>query len=142
MRRSFGFTFIELMIAVGLVGIFVPAIMKVLSFSLREARQGEQYSIAWSIARDAMENKMAVKTTWANLTNGTVTSSQTKIGTSYARTVTVADAYRCNSTTICKSTDPGAVLDTFGGKKITVTVNWTQDGGAQFATLSAYVTPH
>lgn len=128
-----GFTFIELMIAVGLVGIFVPAIVKALSFSLMEARQGEQFSKAWALAREGEEQNMS----WSSLVNGS-TSDTSHLP--YTRVVVVDDAYRCSGV-ICFSADPGATKETTA-KRVTVTVTWVEAGGSQNVTLNSYVTQH
>jgi len=133
-----GFTLVELLISVGLIGIFVPAIMKSLSFSLMEARQGEQFSKAWALARDGMEQKFAQKTTgWSTLSGGTDAIAP------FSRSITIEDAYRCGGgTTICKQGDSGAIIDTYKGKIISVIVDWTENGKPQIVSLNSYVTQH
>ncbi len=50
-----GFTLIELIIAIGLSAIFIPAIVYVYSFSLGSAGQGEDYTKAYALAQESME---------------------------------------------------------------------------------------
>lgn len=134
-----GFTLIELLISVALIGIFLPAVMKSLSFSLMEARQGEQFSQAWTIARQGVEQKLAIKTSsWSSFVNGTNVDTVAP----FTRTITVEDAYRCGGTTICKQIDPGAILDSYNGKIISSNVSWFENGKQQTVLLTSYVTQH
>lgn len=53
--RSKGFTLIELIVAIGLSALFLPAIIFVYSFSLGSASQGEKYTQAYALAQEQME---------------------------------------------------------------------------------------
>lgn len=138
---SLGFTFIELIIAIGLVGIFIPAIYRVLSFSLMESRQGEQYAKAWGIAREGMESIYAVKSSWSwsagSPADNTVTTTNIP---PFTRTVTINDVARCGiepNKVIC----PGGTNDVTT-RKITVDVIWLEQGQNQTVSLHSYVTKH
>lgn len=53
--RSKAFTLIELIVAIGLSALFLPAIIFVYSFSLGSASQGEKYTQAYALAQEQME---------------------------------------------------------------------------------------
>lgn len=50
-----GFTLIELLVAIGLTALFLPALVFVFSFSLGSASQGENYTLAYTLAQEQME---------------------------------------------------------------------------------------
>lgn len=125
-----GFTFVELLISLGLVAIFIPAIYRALSFSLLESRQGEQFSVAWSMAREGMESIFAQKDSWAWTSTDPINgSTETYPQVPYTRTVTISEVVR------------GGIPD-LTTRKIFVTVSWPDPGGTQTVSLTSYVTKH
>jgi prepilin-type N-terminal cleavage/methylation domain-containing protein len=50
-----GYTLIELIVAIGLSALFLPAIVYVFSFSLNSAVQGGSYTKAYALAQEQME---------------------------------------------------------------------------------------
>ena len=50
-----GFTLVEILIAIGLTALFLPALVFVFSLSLKSAGQGESYTQAYTIAQQQME---------------------------------------------------------------------------------------
>jgi len=50
-----GFTLIEIMMSVALTAVVLPALVLSLGFSLKTARQGEKYTMAYSLAQEQME---------------------------------------------------------------------------------------
>ncbi len=70
-----GFTFIEIIISIGLAAILLPALGGALSFSLRVASQGEKFSQAYNLAQQGMEQMYAAKSQdWSTFTNSITTT--------------------------------------------------------------------
>ncbi len=164
--HSRGFTFVELMITVGLIGIFVPAIAKTLSFSLFSSRQGEQMSQAYALAQEGMEAVMQIKSgaawDWTSTPVNTgpgeyyqpaISGGTWQLGSitsvipppvtdpPFSRTLTVEPVHRCpgyDPIQICAS---GGVADPYS-RLVTVRVSWTEPGGPQEVMTQAYVTAH
>jgi type II secretory pathway pseudopilin PulG len=132
-----GFTFVEIMISIGLAAIMLPALAQALSFSIRVASQGEKFTQAYSLAQKEMETAYAQKSKdW----NSLVDSGST--GFPYTLGVTITGVKRCGTKpnlVICNDLSKPDDLDT---KKITVTVSWHEAGGDQIIKLESYVTRH
>lgn len=132
--RQAGFTFVEIIIALGLAAILLPALGQALSFSIRVATQGEKFSQAYNLAQQGMEQIYAQKSqNWSALANSTYTIGQ------YTRDITIESILRCGvppAWDICPDGNP----DDGNTKKITVVVSWPETGGMQTASLSGYVT--
>ncbi len=75
-----GFSFVEIIIAIGLAAIFLPALSQVLSLSIRSASQGEKYSQAQAIAQEGMEAAFYLKSLNDANWNWTTTPSKTATG--------------------------------------------------------------
>lgn len=133
-RNNLGFTFVEIIVALGLAAILLPALGAALSFSIRVALQGEKFSQAYTLAQQGMEQIYAQKSqNWNGLASATTTIGQ------YTRVVTVEDVLRCGippTWEICADGNP----DDGNTKKITVVVSWPEAGGTPVASLSGYVT--
>ena len=134
--KNKGFTFVEIIVALGLAAIMLPALGRALSFSIRVASQGEKFSQAYNLAQQDMESMYAQKSqNWSGFTGSTIVTSP------YTRVITVSSVQRCGvkpTWTICTS---GGVSDP-DTKKITVVVSWAEVGGPQQITLTSYVTNH
>lgn len=135
-QNTQGFTLVEIIVALGLSAILMPALGQALSFSIRVASQGEKFSQAYNLAQQGMEKMYAEKSqNWLGLADSTST-----IGT-YTRVITVDDVLRCGvppTWEICSDGNP----DDGETKKITVVVSWEEPGGIQIASISSYVTNH
>jgi len=61
-----GFSLIEIMLTVALTAVILPAIVIVLSFSLRSAKEGEKYTKAYALSQEQMEGIYFLKgnTAW------------------------------------------------------------------------------
>jgi type II secretory pathway pseudopilin PulG len=151
-----GFSLIEIILAIGLSVIFLPAIMIVFSVGLHTSKQGEEYTKAYALASEHMEAiyalKMAGDSAWDWTTTpmagiyqpyksagkwllGSTVSTPIKTDTIYTSTVTIANTQRCG-TTPC---DSGGVVDT-KTRKITVLVTWPDNIAG--VRLISYVTQH
>lgn len=162
-----GFTLIELLISVGLIAIFIPAIMKSLSFSLFASHQGEQYSQAYALAQEGMEAIYTIKSTggtdwdWtstpANTPSGyfyqpTISSGKWQLNSQtntpavtkapFTRTVSIEPVERCvTAEPLIKEICIGGLVDQYT-RKITISVSWPERGDDQEVHLEAYVTAH
>lgn len=163
MNNQKGFTFIELLIAVGLVAIFTPAIIKALSFSLTASHQGEQFSQAYALAQEGMEAIYTMKSDWnwtstpANTPIGfyyqptvsgtswqlnSQTSSPTMTKAPYTRKISIEPVERCaTAEPLIKEICTGGLPDAYS-RKISVYVSWPETGTTQEVHLEAYVTAH
>ncbi len=164
--RQQGFTFVELLISVGLIAIFVPAIYRALSFSILESRQGEQFSVAWTLAREGMESVFSLKShggaSWdweytpsntpvgsfyqpavsgGSWQLGSITSTPSVTTATFTRTVSIDEVRRCGIPAVTICSDLLAQVDKYT-RKITVTVSWPDPGGTQTVSLMSYVTAH
>lgn len=165
MKTSAGFTFIELLLAVIIAGIFLPALSRILSLSMRSSSQGEKYSQAYVLGQQGMEAVYALKSTadanwdWTNTpinttattyyqpsetagvwSLGAITSNPIITQGSFTRTVQISAVNRCGiapDLTICPGGAPDATT-----RKIDVAVFWPEAGGNQTVTISSYVTQH
>ena len=158
-----GFTLIELIIAIGLSALFLPALVFVFSFSLGAASQGESYTQAYAIAQENMEAIYFLKkndTNWnwesapVNTTNpddyyqpyktsgkwnlGLITPSpQSKNG--YTVTVKILPVYRDSDENITE--DQSESTDPFT-RKIIVYASWMEKGELTDIELVSYVSRH
>lgn len=164
-KNNAGFTFVEIIIALGLSAILIPALGRALSFSIRVASQGEKFSQAYALAQENMEAIYYIKSQgigwdWINtptdslyqpnnsggnwVLGGTVTVPV--VGpVPYTRTVQISHIKRSTIPPfdICDEpcTDPFATPNDYT-RKITVLVSWPEAGGTQQVTLNSYVTNH
>ena len=140
--NNHGFTFVEIIIALGLVAILLPALSRALSFSIRVAAQGEKFSQAYNLAQQGMEEMYAQKSqNWSTFVGLTPTPVYIS---SYRREITIANGLRCGTKptwVICDASSMGSQSDP-DTKKVTVVVYWPEVGGEQNVTLNSYVTNH
>lgn len=131
-HNNLGFTFVEIIIALGLSAILLPALGRALSFSLRIASQGEKFSQAYALAQQSMETLYAQKSQdWASLADSTISIPP------FTRSLTIDPVKRNLSGNI----DANGLVDA-NTKYITVIVSWPEAGGPQNVTLHSYVTNH
>lgn len=131
-RCQHGFTFVEIIIALGLAAILLPALGRALSFSIRVASQGEKFSQAYALAQQGMENIYAQKSQdWASLANSTI------VVLPFTRTIQISPITRDISGNISGTgtSDPNT-------KFVHVIVSWPESVGTQQITLDSYVTNH
>jgi type II secretory pathway pseudopilin PulG len=137
-RNNFGFTFVEIIIALGLSAILLPALGRALSFSIRVASQGEKFSQAYALAQQGMENMYAQKSqNWSTFTNSTTTT----VIAPFTRVITIVNGLRCGFKPTWEICTTGSQSDP-DTKKVTVVVSWPEAGGPQNVTLDSYVTNH
>jgi type II secretory pathway pseudopilin PulG len=136
-KKQAGFSLIELLLTIGLITVFLPALL--IGFSAtREGRpQMEQRMKATALAREGEEAVRVAREDWTQLeTNGTFHPD--KVGNTWKllpnsldplpgfhRSVVISDIYRDASGNVVPSTTPLSTLDQ-STKKITVTVSWDQ----------------
>lgn len=166
-KNQRGFTFVELLIAIGLIGIFVPVIVKSLSFSLFASHQGEQFTQGYAHAQEGMEAVYSMKSdsgwewTSSSPTNTSpgeyyqpmFTGGTWQLGSilnitppavtkdPYTRSIEILEVQRC------PAYDPFAICDSGGAvddlsRKIIVRVTWPEDGDIGQVQLESYVTAH
>lgn len=157
--RQAGFTFVEIIIALGLAAILLPALSRALSFSLRVAAQGETFSQAYALAQEDMEAVYYIKSNdptnwaWDSSSPADGTYQPTKSGSAWAlgslvttpvvspapftRTVQVTSVNRDISGNISATgtQDPKTKL-------VHVVVSWPEATEMQQVTLDSYVTNH
>ncbi len=157
--RQAGFTFVEIIIALGLAAILIPALGRALSFSLRVAAQGEMFSQATALAAEEMEAIYYIKgndsTNWT-WTAASPTSGVYQPSTSGAAwvlgvpvvTLVVSPAPFTRAVTIFSvnrdvngNINPGGTLDV-NTRLVHVVVSWPEATGTQQVTLDSYVTNH
>ena len=160
--KNNGFTLIELIIAIGLSALFLPALIFVFSFSLGSAGQGENYTKAYSLAQEQMEAIYYIKQNdenweWAEFspvnTNdgeyyqlqnngnswelGNITSNPQENADGYTLSVEIHPVYRDVNGNIIES----GFLDSLS-REITVNVEWKENGFPTSINLVSYVSRH
>lgn len=158
--REKGFSLVEIIIAVGLVAIFVPAIGIIFSLSIFSASQGEKYSQAYSLAQEQMEALYSLKSEggirWDWISTpvntaageyyqpyqfggvwqlGAKTTAPTEIE-GFTKKVEISPVMRCGLA-ICEI---GGLDD--ASRKAIVYVLWNERGEEKEVTLETYVTRH
>ncbi len=156
-----GFTLVELIIAIGLAAVFIPAIVFVYSFSLGSASGGESYTRAYALAQEQMEAVYYLKSgvigwNWLddsintnpgeyyqpnNLSGNWVLGAKTSAPASidgYISTVEIYEVLRDGGGSIV---DGAGVKDEYT-RKIKVRVSWKENGIPTGIDLISYVTNH
>lgn len=147
--KNRGFTLIELVIAIGLAALFIPAMVYVFSFSLGSASQGEKYTQAYAIAQEQMEAIYYLKENdpswdWNNGSLNTVAGEyyQPKssgsgwiLGPKTTSPIQV-DGYMAKVEILTGETADSE------SRTIVVTVLWEDGGAPSDISLMSYVTNH
>lgn len=165
MKKS-GFSLIEIIVAVGLAAIFLPAIGVMLSSALSSSIQGENFSKAYRLAQEGMEAVVYLKSQnapswdWINTPDNTTpgqyyqptqtggiwqlggkTTTLVVTPSPFTRKIEVTQICRDASRVLSDCNNPGASVDQYS-RKITTYVSWPEKGQTQEAKLDAYVTAH
>lgn len=157
--NNLGFTFVEIIVALGLAAILLPALGNAIAFSIRAASQGEKFTQAYALAQEGMEAIYYIKsnndTNWAwsasspadgiyqPSKSGSIWVFGSPVTTPvisplpFTRTVQVSSVNRDASGNIISSgaQDPNT-------RFVRVVVSWPEPGGPQNVTLNSYVTNH
>lgn len=158
-----GFSLIEIVIAVGLAAIFLPAVGFILSFALRSASGGENLSKAHRLNQEEMEVMVYLKakndvnwdwvTTPVNTAEGEYyqpsqvgavwqlgakTKTPVVAPEPFTRKVQINEVRRCGLV-ICG--EPLSPVDPYS-RKITTYISWLENGQNTEVKFEAYVTAH
>lgn len=161
-RTNKGFTLVEILIAIALAAILLPAVGMILSFSIFSSSQGENFSKAYRLAQEGMEAIVYLKSqnnaSWDWVATpgntginefyqpsqsggvwqlGTKTPSPTVTSEIFTRKIQINSVERCGFA-ICAI---GGILDPHT-RKITTHVLWTERDQPQEVKLETYVTAH
>ncbi|MFH1971260.1 MAG: type II secretion system protein [Patescibacteria group bacterium] len=156
--REKGFSLVEIIIAIGLVAVFLPAIGAIFSLSIFSASQGEKYSQAYALAQEQMEAVYFLKNKAGSSWDWISTPANTLIGEYYQpyqtngiwqlggktvlpqetngfnKKVEIFSVRRCGLA-ICEM----GVLDDYS-RKINVFVSWQEKGEVSEIKMESYVT--
>lgn len=158
-----GFTLVEVIVAIAISAIFLPAIGTMLSLSLQTSVQSERFTQAHGLAQEGMEAIFNLKSQansswdWTDSPENTeaneyyqptevdgvwhlglITENPIVAPQPFTRKVQIKEVRRCGGT-ICD--DVSASVD-INSRKITVSVSWPEKGETQKVELNAYVTKH
>ena len=155
-----GFTLIEIIIAIGLAALILPALFFVFSFSLTSAGQGENFTKAYSLAQKDMESVFYLKNqgtdVWkwdSSLNTGAgeyyqpvVVGGSLELGSKittlpdpvdgFTSKVEISDVGRCGLNICAGGSYDGTT------KKVVVTIGWLEKGQNQEVKIESYVTEH
>jgi len=166
-----GFSLIEIMVAIGLAAIFLPAVAMVFSLGIKSSSQGEKFSQAYAIAQEGMEAIFYLKSQWVDSVwkdedhslntnpalgeyyqptkSGDVWQLGSKKNSTIPPDIT-KDIYtrKVEITEVIRCSD--SICDTGcefcdldpDSRKITVYVSWPEQGQPQQVSLNAYVTKY
>lgn len=163
--KNEGFSLIEIIVAVGLAAIFLPALGMIFSFAIGSASQGEKYSQAYRLAQEGMEAIFYLKSQNDALWNwetspvntvsgeyyqptqagdiwqlGAKTTSLVVTQPPFTRKIGITQVCR-NPSLIIDCSEPGASVDPYT-RQITVYISWPEKGQTEEVKLEAYVTAH
>jgi prepilin-type N-terminal cleavage/methylation domain-containing protein len=155
-----GFTLIEIMFAIALSALILPALVYVLGFSLKTARQGEKYTFAYAHAQEQMEGIISIKRNdiawdWESSSLntgsgeyyqpvllsdswqlGTKTTTPAEIG-GFTKKVEIKEVKRDASGNI--SSDPWSISDNYS-RLVSVTITWKESGETEEIKLTTLQT--
>jgi len=159
-KRQRGFTFVEIIIALGLSAILLPALGRALSFSIRIASQGEKFTQAYSLAQEDMEAIYYIKSNdpinWAWTASSPVSGiyqpskssgvwdlgpivTPTVSPAPFTRSVQISGVNRDLSSHDISLVGGGPDFNT---KLVHVVVSWPEANSIQKVVLDSYVTNH
>ncbi|MFH0864175.1 MAG: type II secretion system protein [Candidatus Gottesmanbacteria bacterium] len=150
MTKNNGFLLIEILIAIGLSAIFLPAIGLILSFGLNAASGSDKNSMANQLAQEGMEAIYYLKSNssdwdWTSPDLDTVTgeyyqpikdSGDWQLGNITTSPIITPDPF-----TRKIEIEAGFSGDQYS-RKINVYVTWPDKNGEQEVKLESYVTAH
>lgn len=164
--KKAGFSLIEVMVAVGLAALFLPAIGITLSSALSSSVQGDNFSKAYRLAQEGMEAVFYLKSQndlswdWTNTPDNTIpgqyyqpaqTGGVWQLGSTtttpvitpspFTRKIEITQVCRDASSVLSDCSNPGASVDQYS-RKIVTYVSWSEKGQTQEVKLDAYVTFH
>ncbi len=165
-KRNEGFSLIEIIVAVGLAAIFLPALGMIFSFAIGSASQGEKYSQAYRLAQEGMETIFYLKSQNDALWDWQATPANTLSGEYYqpnqvgdfwqlgpkttslvvtrppfTRKIEIIEVCRNLSLIINDCGAPGVSIDPYTRKVISY-ATWLEKGQTEEVRLEAYVTAH
>lgn len=123
-RGDEGFSAVELMIAITMLGVLMMGFMSVFPMGLRTVAKGERMTIATSLAQDEVERLKTLPDNDPDLTAGNHTDAANPILGVYTRTWTVTD-------------DTPMV----GMKSIAMSVAYVENGIPRTIAMSTYFAP-
>lgn len=157
-----GFTLIEIMLATALAAVMLPALVFSFSFSLSSAKQGENYTKAYTFTQQQLEGIRALKnndsiwdweTTPANTSPGEyyqpylvsgswqlgskTTSPAEELG--YIKKVEIKEVRRDAAGNL--SSEPWAIVDDFS-RYVTVYITWKNKGEIEEVKINTLVTKY
>lgn len=148
MKKQFGYSIVELILAMGLATLIFPAILSGVMTTRQGKPQAIQLNQAQSLLTEGQEAVRSIRANgWASIaTDGTYhpvingsswsLASGTETINGLTRQVVIADVYRSSTTGPIVSS--GGILDP-STKKITLTISWTQPYSYSMST-SSYLT--
>lgn len=151
-KRQFGFSLVEVIIATALFGMFATALVGLIWSTYGSGLQSLDRSVAVMYAQQGQEAARSIRRqSWNLLVNGNYGLSQAAgswqffgssdlLDNKFTRVITVADACRNSLDDIIDCATPQATVD-LRTKKIIVTVNWVSLLGMNNGiTLNSYLT--
>ena len=164
--KNKGFTLVELIVAIGLSALFLPAIIYVYSFSLRSASQGEGYTQGYALAQEQMEaiyflKKNSPDWDWtdSSINTNSIEYYQLQngaggwiLGSKIPKTTLPSEAdgypgYTAIVEVLEVRRDSGSIVESGGliddlTRKIVITVSWKENGVPVDIDLISYVSKH
>ncbi len=150
--EKYGFSLVELILAVALFGLFAPALLGLLMNSYGSDFQAQEKDRANLYAQEGLEAVWSIRRqAWNLLENGDhgltnfndywqFSGSSNLLDNKYIRIVTIADACRNINGNLIDCAAPGATID-LQTKKVTVKVTYTAITGVNNeVTLASYLT--
>ncbi len=148
-KKQFGQTLVELLIAIGLTAILIPALLGAFAIARGGRAQLQQRTQALEYLQEAQEAVRIIdNNNWTNLADGTfhpvisgttwaLAAGSESIGTYFTRQIVIGDVYRDTNGNIATS---GGTLDP-STKMITVSVSWNVPFATTVSSIS-YLTRH
>ncbi len=159
-----GFTLIEIMLAIALSMVILPALVNVLGFSLTATKQGERYTKAYAMAQEQMEAIYDLKEKGDTNWDWTTKPVETSTGEYYqpalvsgewqlgAKTTTPAaiNGFTKKVEIVCVKRDGSGNVDNSGtcddvnypSKLVTVYVEWEEKGQDERVEITSLVSEH
>ena len=131
-----GFSLIEILIAIAVAAVVLPAVIILISFGSFTSGQGETYTKAYAIAQKEMEYIYGQKAGWVWDASSPVNNTSVATEDIFTKTVKIEGVLRCSldGNKICST---GSNDDTT--RKVTVEVSWNERGKNQDVTIESYV---